>query len=146
MSKIVKIGTKNEQNWRKSTKIAKMQKMIQNKRGRLGRYKNRNESGKKVLDSWDRALSMGHVEWSVRFQIKCKKCQYVFEFRATILSPCCWRPYFGCFESSNGSETFKFVLENQFWSKFSSKTFFLEYCPIFFFASHFVIFRFRSKN
>ena len=101
-----------------------MQKMSQNKWGRLGRYKNRNWSRKNVLDSWDRALSMGYVKSSVRVQEKCKKCQHIFGFRATILAPCCWRPHFSCFECSDGSEKLKFVPENQFWSKFSSKTFF----------------------
>ena len=123
--------------------MVKMQKkIIQNKWVRLGRHKNRNESGKKVLDSWDRALSMGHVEWSVRVQEKCKKGQCVFGFRATILAPCCWRPYFWCFECSDGSEKLKFVPENQFWSKFSSKTFFFEDWSFFILAAKFCVLHF----
>ena len=115
--------------------IENAQKIIQNKWGRLGRCKNRNESGKKVSDSWDRALSMGHVEWSVRVQEKCEKGQCVFGFRATILAPCCWRPYFWCFECSNGSEKLSFAFKNRFWSKFSSKTFFLEHWTFYILAA-----------
>ena len=31
--------------------------------GRLGRFKNRTDPGKKVTDSWDRDLSIGDVKW-----------------------------------------------------------------------------------
>ncbi len=54
--------------------------MTKNKNGRLGRYKNRQESRKNVLNSWDRDLSIGDVKWSVRVQEKCKNGQYVFGF------------------------------------------------------------------
>ena len=41
--------------------------------GRLARYMNRMESGKIVLGCWDRHLSIGVLEWSVRVQKKIKK-------------------------------------------------------------------------
>ena len=37
-----------------------------NERGRLGRFKNRNEARKKIMNSWERELSIGNVEWLVR--------------------------------------------------------------------------------
>ena len=108
--------TKNDQknwNWTKIMKMSKMEKiakMAKLKWGRLGRYKNRQDARKTVLNSWDRALSMGHVEWSVRVQEKCEKGQCVFGLRTTILAPCYLQSYFGCFECSNlnGSEKLKF--------------------------------------
>ena len=39
---------------------------MKNKMNRLGRFKNRTESGKKVTDSWDRDLSIGDAKWSIR--------------------------------------------------------------------------------
>ena len=36
-----------------------------NKGVRLGRFKNRTEARKKVMNSWDRDLSIGNVEWCV---------------------------------------------------------------------------------
>ena len=32
----------------------------------LGRFKNRNEARKKVMNSWERDLSIGNVKWSLR--------------------------------------------------------------------------------
>ena len=36
------------------------------KSGRLGRYKNRQEARKNVLNSWDRDLSIDEVKWSIK--------------------------------------------------------------------------------
>ena len=38
---------------------------FKNKGGRLGRFKNRNEARKKVMNSWDRDLSIGNLKWCV---------------------------------------------------------------------------------
>ena len=40
-----------------------MAKKTKNKMGRLERFKNRTEPGKKVTDSSDRDLSIGGVKW-----------------------------------------------------------------------------------
>ena len=52
-------------------------------RGRLGRYRNRQEAGKNVLNSRDRDLSIGDLKRCVRGQkkIKYQNGQYVFGFR-----------------------------------------------------------------
>ena len=122
-----------KENWLKKMKLSENhqklekwwnQKMGKLKWGRLGRYKNRNESRKKVLDSWDRALLMGHVEWSVRVQEKCKKGENVFDLRAEISTHCCWQTIFWCFCIRGGSESCNFVIQNWFLFKFRSKTFF----------------------
>ena len=52
---------------------AKIVKSGKNKSGRLGRYMNRTEPGKKVLNSRDRDLSIGDLEWSVRVKKNVKK-------------------------------------------------------------------------
>ena len=39
-----------------------------------------------------------------------------FGLWSMVPSPCCWQPYCGCFEGSNGSEKLKFAPKNQFWS------------------------------
>ena len=40
---------------------------------RLGRYMDRSESRKNVLNSWDRDLSVGEVKWSIGRKSKLKK-------------------------------------------------------------------------
>ena len=50
--------------WVCGLKLTKSWK-IENKRGRLGRFKNRNEARKKVMNSWDRDLSIGNLKWCV---------------------------------------------------------------------------------
>ena len=48
----------------------------------FGGYKSRNEARKKDMNSWDRYLSIGILEWSVRGQkkIKIKKGRHVLSF------------------------------------------------------------------
>ena len=46
-------------------KIMENQKKGQNKKGRLGRFKDRNRARKKAMNSWDRDLSIGNVKWGV---------------------------------------------------------------------------------
>ena len=58
---------KNDQS-RKNGENVKIGKNCKNKSGRLERYMNRMEPGKKVLNSCDRDLSIGDLEWSVRVQ------------------------------------------------------------------------------
>ena len=45
--------------------VQKNDQKTKNKMGRLGRFKNRTEPGKKVTDSWDRDLSIGGVKWYI---------------------------------------------------------------------------------
>ena len=70
---------KNDKN-RKNGENAKIVKNGKNKWGRLGRYMNRTEPGKKVLNSWDQDLSIGDLKWAVRVQKYVKTGQYVFGF------------------------------------------------------------------
>ena len=70
---------KNDQN-RKNGENVKIGKNCKNKWSRLGRYMNRMEPGKKVLNSWDRDLSIGDLEWAVRLQKNVTNGQYVFGF------------------------------------------------------------------
>ena len=70
---------KNDKN-RKNCENAKIVKNGKNKWGRLGRYMNRTEPGKKVLNSWDRDLSIGDLEWIFRVQKSAKKGHYVLAF------------------------------------------------------------------
>ena len=95
---------KNVKNW----KLAKMGKL---KWGRSGRYKNRNGPRKKVPNSWDRALSMGHVKWSVRVQEIWQMVSMFLNFGTDLSTHCCrrlilWRFFCGVLESAG-------VLKNQ---------------------------------
>ena len=42
--------------------MPKLLKNVKLEEGRLGRYNNRNEAGKKVTGSWDRDLSIGELK------------------------------------------------------------------------------------
>ena len=70
---------KNDQN-RKNGENVKIGKSCKNKSSRLGRYMNRTEPGKKVLNSWDRDLSIGDLKWSFRVQKNAKKGHHVLAF------------------------------------------------------------------
>ena len=70
---------KNDQN-RKNGENVKIGKNCKNKWSRLGRYMNRMESRKNVLNSWDRDLPIGDLEWSVRVQKNVKKGHHVLGF------------------------------------------------------------------
>ena len=72
------------------------------KDGRLGRYKNRNEAGKKVTDSWDRGLSIGELK-TVSEDTKIAENVNIFSVSATVLSsPCCWQLDLDCFCTLRG--------------------------------------------
>ena len=70
---------KNDKN-RTNGEHGKIVKNGKNKGGRLWRYMNRTEPGKKVLNSWDRDLSIGDLKWSMRVQKSAKKGHYVLAF------------------------------------------------------------------
>ena len=114
---------KNERN-RKNGDNAKIVKIGQNKWGRLGRYRNRSELGKNVLNSWDRDLSIGDLKWSARAQKNTNKGHCFFVFWITMLTPCCWQPEIWCFDVPEGSQKLNFALQNKFSFQISSKTFF----------------------
>ena len=128
---------KNERN-RKNGENVKIVKIGQNKWGRLGRYRNRSELRKNVLNSWDRDLSMGDLKWSARAQKNANKGHCFFVFWITMLTPCCWQPEIWCFDVPEGSQKLNFALQNKFSFQISSKTFFLTHfhffgCPKFWF-------------
>ena len=114
---------KNERN-RKNGENAKIAKIGQNKWGRLGRYRNRNEVRKNVLNSWNRDLSIGDLKWSARAQKNANKGHCFFVFWITMLTPCCWQPEFWCFDVSEGSQKLDLASKNSFSFQISSKTFF----------------------
>ena len=114
---------KNERN-RKNGENAKIVKIGQNKWGRLGRYRNRSELRKNVLNSWDRDLSIGDLKWSARAQKNANRGHCFFVFWITMLTPCCWQPEIWCFDVPEGSQKLNFALQNKFSFQISSKTFF----------------------
>ena len=114
---------KNERN-SKNGENAKIVKIGQNKWGRLGRYRDRNELRKNVLNSWDRDLSIGDLKWSARAQKNANKGHCFFVFWITMLTPCCWHPEIWCFDVPEGSQKLNFALQNKFPFQISSKTFF----------------------
>ena len=114
---------KNERN-RKNGENAKIVKIGQNKWGRLGRYRNRSELRKNVLNSWDRDLSIGDLKWAARAQKNANRGHCFFVFWITMLIPCCWQPEFWCLDVSQGSQKLNFALQNKFSFQISSKTFF----------------------
>ena len=118
---------KNERN-RKNGENAKIAKIGQNKWGRLGRYRNRSELRKNVLNSWDRDLSIGDLKWSARAQKNTNKGHCFFVFWITMLTPCCWQPEFWCFDVSEGSQKLDLASKNSFSFQISSKTFFWYIC------------------
>ena len=85
---------KNDKN-RKNGENAKIVKNGKNKWGRLRRYMNRTEPGKKVLNSWDRDLSIGNLKWSAREQKNVKNGNPGFGFWTIVTSTYCWQPEFG---------------------------------------------------
>ena len=108
----------------KNVKIGKMAKMGKLKWGRLGRYRNRQEAGKNVLNSWDRDLSVGDLKWCVRGQEKYQNGQYVFGFRDRFVNVILLTVDFLRFSVRGGSEKLNFAVKNKFSLKFWSKTFF----------------------
>ena len=87
---------------------------FQNKWGRLGRYMDRNEPTKKVLNSWDQDLSIGDTKRSTGGQLKCKKGNEILMFWA-IKSRLCFRQHdCGCFCVAGGPETSNLDLKNKF--------------------------------
>ncbi len=132
MKKIQKM-TKNDQKKLKFLIEWKSWKTKMSKLEKWWKWENWNEAvwdaiaGKNVLNSWDRAPSIDHVKWSVRAQYNWKKVTMFFDF-GTVLSTCyCWRLIFWCFSFRRGFEKLKFVLANQFSSKFWSQTFFCHF-------------------
>ena len=121
---------KNERN-RKNGENAKIAKIGQNKWGRLGRYRNRSELRKNVLNSWDRDLSIGDLKWSARGQKNVKKGHCVSCFWTLVSSPYCWQPEFWCFDVSEGSEKLNLASKNSFSFQISSKTCFLAHLHFF---------------
>ena len=130
----------------------KKQRKWKNKSGRLGRYKNRNEARKNVLNSWDRALSMGHVKWSVRVQEKPKNGQYVFGFWGWNIDALLLTRIFSVFVSAEALKVAISVPKIHFWWNFDQKHFsgFLWFCFLYFSPNPFFDFsdicEFRWKN
>ena len=79
---------KNDQN-RKNGENVKIGKNCKNKSSRLGRYMNRMESRKNVLNSSDRDLSIGDLKWSARVQKNVKKGHHGLGFWALVTSSYC---------------------------------------------------------
>ena len=113
----------------KMSKIGKMVKMGKLKWCRLGRYRNRREAGKNVLNSWDRDLSVGDLKWCVRGQEKYQNGQYVFGFRDRFVNVIFLTVDFLHFSVRGGSEKSNFAVKNKFSLKFWSKTFFCHSWP-----------------
>ena len=108
----------------KNVKIGKMAKMGKLKWGRLGRYRNRQEAGKNILNSWDRDLSVGDLKWCVRGQEKYQNGQYVFGFRDRFVNVILLTVDFLRFSVREGFEKLNFAVKIKFSLKFWSKTFF----------------------
>ena len=70
---------KNDKN-RKDGENAKIVKNGKNKWGRLRRYMNRTEPGKKVLNSWDQDLSIDDLEGPSGYRKNVKMVSMFFDF------------------------------------------------------------------
>ena len=89
--------------------------------GRLGRYKNRNEAGKKVTGSWDRDLSIGEIKRVLGDPKIAEKNTMFLVWATSLSSPCYWEVDFDCFGAPGGSESSKFVLQIHFLFQISWK-------------------------